>query len=117
MMSVGIIGYGNLGRGVECAVNKAPDMQLMAVFTRRDPGSVNILSENVEVASVDTVTDWVGKIDVMILCGGSATDLEAQTPHFAEYFNVVDSFDTHPKILQHYGDVNEAALEHNTCNS
>ena len=80
MIRVGIIGYGNLGRGVECAVNKAPDMQLMAVFTRRDPGSVNILSENVEVASVDTVTDWVGKIDVMILCGGSATDLEAQTP-------------------------------------
>ena len=114
MIRVGIIGYGNLGRGVECAVNKASDMQLMAVFTRRDPGSVNILSENVEVASVDTVTDWVGKIDVMVLCGGSATDLEAQTPHFAEYFNVVDSFDTHPKILQHYGDVNEAALEHNT---
>ncbi len=114
MIRVGIIGYGNLGRGVECAVNKASDMELAAVFTRRNPADVKILSENVPVVSADAAADWVGKIDVMVLCGGSATDLEAQTPHFAQYFNVVDSFDTHPKIMKHYSDVNSAALEHST---
>lgn len=96
---VGIYGYGNLGKGIECAVKAASDMELVAVFTRRDPATVKILTEGVAVVSVNDVESYKDKIDVMILCGGSATDLPVQTPALAKLFNVVDSFDTHAKIL------------------
>lgn len=112
-MKIGILGYGNLGRGVELAVKNNPDVELVAVFTRRNPDSVKIQTPNVPVVSVDDVASWVGKIDVMILCGGSATDLPVQTPKFAEMFNVVDSFDTHAKISEHFAKVNEAAKNSN----
>ena len=108
-MKIGIIGYGNLGRGVECAIKENPDTELVAVFTRRDPANVKIQTPNVPVVHVDNVKDWVGKIDVMILCGGSATDLPTQTPEYAKLFNVVDSFDTHAKIPQHFANVDAAA--------
>lgn len=108
-MKIGIIGYGNLGRGVECAIKENPDTQLVAVFTRRDPSKVKIQTPNVPVLNVAEVKDWVGKIDVMILCGGSATDLPTQTPEYAKMFNVVDSFDTHAKIPEHFANVDAAA--------
>ena len=108
-MRIGIIGYGNLGRGVECAIRQNPDMELVAVFTRRAPESVSILTEGALVCSVDEVEQWKDKIDVMILCGGSATDLPVQTPKFAEMFNVVDSFDTHARIPEHFENVDSAA--------
>lgn len=91
---VGIMGYGNLGRGVECALKQNPDMELTAVFTRRDPGSVKILTEGVNVYPAKDAKDLADQVDVLILCGGSATDLPEQTPEYAKYFNVVDSFDT-----------------------
>ena len=106
---IGILGYGNLGRGVECAIKQNPDMELVAVFTRRDPKTVSILTEGVDICHVDTVADWKDKIDVMILCGGSATDLPKQTPDMAKLFNVVDSFDTHAKIPEHFANVDAAA--------
>lgn len=108
---IGILGYGNLGRGVECAVKEATDMELVAVFTRRDPKDVTILTENVPVCNVKDVEDWKEKIDVMILCGGSATDLPVQTPQFASMFNVIDSFDTHARIPEHFDSVDAAAKE------
>ena len=108
-MRIGIIGYGNLGRGVECAIRQNSDMELVAVFTRRAPESVSILTEGALVCSVDDVEQWKDKIDVMILCGGSATDLPVQTPKFAEMFNVVDSFDTHARIPEHFENVDSAA--------
>lgn len=108
---VGILGYGNLGRGVECAVKQNDDMELAAVFTRRDPSGVTILTEGVPVCSVDDAADWKDKIDVLILCGGSATDLPKQTPEFAKLFNVIDSFDTHARIPEHFANVDEAAKE------
>ncbi len=108
---IGILGYGNLGRGVELAVAEAPDMELVAVFTRRDPSSLTIKSNNVPVVSVSEVSDWKDKIDVMILCGGSATDLPVQTPEYAKIFNVVDSFDTHARIPEHFANVDAAAKE------
>ena len=108
-MRIGIIGYGNLGRGVECAIRQNSDMELVAVFTRRAPESVSILTEGALVCSVDEVEQWKDKIDVMILCGGSATDLPVQTPKFAEMFNVVDSFDTHARIPEHFENVDSAA--------
>lgn len=100
-MKIGILGYGNLGRGVECAIKQNPDMELAAVFTRRAPETVSILTESVAVCSVDDIAQWKDKIDVMILCGGSATDLPVQTPEYAKMFNVVDSFDTHARIPEH----------------
>ena len=106
---IGISGYGNLGRGVECAVRQNPDMELKAVFTRRDPESVKILTEGAKVCHVDEVRNWVGELDVMILCGGSATDLPVQTPEYAGLFNVVDSFDTHARIPEHFANVDAAA--------
>lgn len=106
---VGIYGYGNLGRGIECAVNAAEDMELVAVFTRRDPSSLKIASKNVAVVNVKDVASYQGKIDVMILCGGSATDLPTQTPELAKFFNVIDSFDTHAKIPEHFNLVDEEA--------
>ena len=106
---IGILGYGNLGRGVECAIKQNPDMELVAVFTRRSPEKVQILSEGVAVCHVDDAENWKDSIDVMILCGGSATDLPVQTPKYASMFHVVDSFDTHAKIPEHFANVEEAA--------
>lgn len=106
---IGILGYGNLGRGVECAVKHNPDMELKAVFTRRAPESVKILTEGAKVYHVDEAVKRKDEIDVLILCGGSATDLPVQTPEYAQYFNVVDSFDTHAKIPGHFAAVDAAA--------
>ncbi len=106
---IGILGYGNLGRGVECAIKQSADMELAAVFTRRDPATVQILTEDVPVCRIADVQEWKDKIDVMILCGGSATDLPKQTPVYAEMFNVIDSFDTHARIPEHFEDVDAAA--------
>ena len=111
MIRIGIMGYGNLGNGVEIAVNQAPDMETVAVFTRRDPSTVKILTEGVPVVNVSEVSNWKDKIDVMILCGGSATDLPVQTPEFAKMFNVVDSFDNHAHIPEHFANVDAAAKE------
>ena len=108
---IGILGYGNLGRGVECAIKHNPDLELKAVFTRRDPASVKILTETAKVYHVDEAVKMKEDIDVMILCGGSATDLPVQTPEYAKYFNVVDSFDTHTKIPEHFAAVDKAAKE------
>lgn len=108
---IGILGYGNLGRGVECAIKHNPDLELKAVFTRRDPASVKILTETAKVYHVDEAVKMKEDIDIMILCGGSATDLPVQTPEYAKYFNVVDSFDTHAKIPEHFAAVDKAAKE------
>ena len=108
---IGILGYGNLGRGVECAIRQNPDMELAAVFTRRDPAAVHILTEGASVVNVEEAPAWQDKIDVMILCGGSATDLPEQTPAFAKMFNVIDSFDTHARIPEHFANVDAAASE------
>ena len=108
---IGIIGYGNLGRGVECAIKQNPDMELEAVFTRRAPENVQILTKTAKVCSVNDVEQWKDKIDVMIICGGSATDLPVQTPKFAQMFNVIDSFDTHARIPEHFANVDAAAKE------
>ena len=108
-IKIGILGYGNLGRGIECAIRQNPDMELAAVFTRRNPEQVSILTETAKVCSVSEVEQWKGKIDVLILCGGSATDLPVQTPEYAKYFNVVDSFDTHARIPEHFANVDAAA--------
>ncbi len=109
MIRIGILGYGNLGRGIECAIKQSSDMELAAVFTRRDPGTVKILTEGVKVCSVDDAEKMQEKIDVLILCGGSATDLPVQTPKFAKLYNVVDSFDTHANIPKHFEAVDAAA--------
>jgi len=106
---IGIFGYGNLGRGVECALRQNPDMELAAVFTRRDPASVKILTAGVPVLRAEQAEEMIGKIDVMILCGGSATDLPVQTPAMAQKFCVIDSFDTHAKIPEHFAAVDAAA--------
>ena len=106
---VGILGYGNLGRGVECAIRQNPDMELKAVFTRRAPETVKILTEGVPVYHVDEAEAKKDEIDVLILCGGSATDLPVQTPKYAQWFNVVDSYDTHAKIPEHFAAVDESA--------
>lgn len=108
---IGILGYGNLGRGVECAIRQNPDMELAAVFTRRNPEDVTILTESAAVCNVADAAEWKDKIDVMILCGGSATDLPVQTPEYASMFNVVDSFDTHAKIPEHFANVDAAAKQ------
>ncbi len=108
---IGILGYGNLGRGIECAVRQNPDMELKAVFTRRDPGSVKILTETAKVCHVNEAENWKEELDVLILCGGSATDLPIQTPKYARLFHVVDSFDTHARIPEHFANVDAAARE------
>lgn len=109
MIRIGILGYGNLGRGVECAVRQNEDMELAAVFTRRNPDTVKILTDSAVVANATDIESWKDKIDVLILCGGSATDLPVQTPQMAAMFNVVDSFDTHARIPEHFANVDEAA--------
>ncbi len=106
---IGIVGYGNLGRGVEAALTQNPDMELVGVFTRRDPSSVKITTENVNVYKLDEAPKYKDEIDVMILCGGSATDLPEQVPHFAQWFNTIDSFDTHANIPAFYDAVDAVA--------
>lgn len=106
---IGIYGYGNLGRGVEAAIKQNADMELVAVFSRRNPESVKINTDGVKVYPCDDVEKFTDKIDVLILCGGSATDLPVQTPKMAQLFNVIDSFDTHAKIPEHFDAVNESA--------
>ncbi len=108
---IGILGYGNLGRGVECAVKQNQDMELKAVFTRREPESVSVLTPGVQVCHVSRAADFRGELDVLILCGGSATDLPEQTPEYAGVFNVVDSFDTHARIPEHFARVDQAARQ------
>ena len=110
-MRIGILGYGNLGRGVEAAVRQNPDMELVAVFTRRNPDSVKIQTASAKVLSVDEIESWKDKIDVLILCGGSATDLPEQTPKYAKMFNCIDSFDTHANIPVHFENVDKSAKE------
>ena len=106
---VGIYGYGNLGRGVESAIRQNSDMTLAAVFTRRDPATLKIKTEGVPVLNIEKAKDMVNDIDVLILCGGSATDLPTQTPEMVGLFNIIDSFDTHAKIPNHYENVDTAA--------
>lgn len=107
---VGIMGYGNLGRGVECAIKQNEDMELVAVFTRRNPSELKILTSGAAVCAADEIESYKDKIDVLILCGGSATDLPVQTPKMAAMFNVIDSFDTHARIPEHFENVNKAAV-------
>lgn len=113
-MNVGIYGYGNLGRGVEDAIKRNADMKLCAVFTRRKPESLTIATEGVPVVSTADIMDWKDKLDVIIICGGSATDLPEMTPDLAKNFNVVDSFDNHSSIPEHFKRVDAAAKENNT---
>ncbi len=108
-IKIGIFGYGNLGRGVEAAIKQNPDMELVAVFSRRDPDTVKINTPEAKVLKVEEAEQYVNDIDVLILCGGSATDLPEQTPQMAELFNVIDSFDTHAKIPEHFVNVDNAA--------
>jgi len=110
-MKVAILGYGNLGRGVECAIKQNPDVELSCVFTRRDPSTVKILTEGVPVYSVNDVEAHKDEVDVLVICGGSATDLPKQTPEYAKYFNVIDSFDTHANIPTHFANVDKVAKE------
>ncbi len=112
MIRVGIIGYGNLGRGVERALKQTTDMELVGVFTRRSPETVT--TDNAKVYSMDRLTDFKKDLDVCILCGGSATDLPIQTPEFTHMFNTVDSFDTHAKIPEHFATVDNVAKENDT---
>ncbi len=106
---IGIYGYGNLGRGVEAAVRQNSDTELAAVFTRRNPASLKIATDGVDVVSADKIAEYKDKIDVLVICGGSATDLPKQTPMLAEMFNVIDSFDTHANIPVHFANVDAAA--------
>ncbi|MBR1423077.1 MAG: diaminopimelate dehydrogenase [Ruminococcus sp.] len=108
---IGIAGYGNLGKGVELAIRQNDDMELAAIFTRRDPSSVKPLTEGAKVYSIDSAKDMTDDIDVLIICGGSATDLPKQTPELAKLFNVIDSFDTHARIPEHFANVDKAAKE------
>ena len=111
MIRIGIVGYGNLARGVECAIRQNPDMQLQAVFTRRDPKNLKIMTPDVPVLSVDEAAGWKDKIDILVLCGGSAKDLPEMTPKFVRDFNVIDSFDNHGQIPKHFQNVDAVAKE------
>ena len=113
-MNIGIYGYGNLGRGVEDSIKRNPDMKLCAVFTRRSPESLTIATEGVPVVSTKDIMDWKDKIDVLIICGGSATDLPEMTPDLAKNFNVIDSFDNHSAIPEHFAKVDAVAKENGT---
>ncbi len=108
-MNIGIYGYGNLARGVEDSIKRNSDMVLSAVFTRRNPDSLKINTEGVPVVSADDILKWKDKLDVLVICGGSATDLPEMTPYLAEHFNVVDSYDNHSSIPAHFKKVDEAA--------
>ncbi len=108
---IGIAGYGNLGKGVELAIRQNDDMELVGVFTRRAPENVKLMTEGVSVYSIHDAKNMQDQIDVMILCGGSATDLPEQTPELAQYFNVIDSFDTHARIPEHFANVDKVCRE------
>ena len=108
-MRIGILGYGNLGRGVEAAIRQNSDMELVAVITRRPPETLKIATEGVAIYHIDDAVALKDKIDVLIICGGSATDLPVQTPEYVKYFNVIDSFDTHAKIPEHFANVDREA--------
>ena len=109
-MRLGIVGYGNLGKGVENAIQHNPDVELVAIFTRRNPQDLKVKS-NAKVVNVSEIENWKDKVDVLILCGGSATDLPVQTPKYVKLFNVIDSFDTHARIPEHFANVDKAAKE------
>ncbi len=109
-MRLGIVGYGNLGKGVENAIQHNPDVELVAIFTRRNPQDLKVKS-NAKVVNVSEIENWKDKVDVLILCGGSATDLPVQTPKYVKMFNVIDSFDTHARIPEHFANVDKAAKE------
>ena len=111
MIRIGLVGYGNLAKGAECAIRQNPDMTLVAVFTRRDPATVTIRTPDVPVLPLSEANNWKDKIDIMILCGGSATDLPEMTPAFARDFHVIDSFDNHAHIPAHFAKVDAAARE------
>ena len=111
MIRIGIVGYGNLAKGAECAIQQNEDMELTAVFTRRDPAVVSVLTPGVGVYSVEELPQWKGRLDVLLLCGGSARDLPQMTPALARDFNVVDSFDTHARIPEHFAAVDASAAE------
>ena len=113
-MKIGILGYGNLGRGVEAAIKKNEDMELVAVYTRRDPSTLTINTEGVAVKNTTDLDTGKEDIDVLIICGGSATDLPAMTPKYAAMYNVIDSFDTHARIPEHFANVDKAAKEAGT---
>ncbi len=110
-MKIAILGYGNLGRGVEAAIKQNSDMELFAVFTRRNPETVTIQTKTAKVLHIDNILEYKNDIDVLVICGGSATDLPVQTPEYVKYFNVVDSFDTHAKIPEHFENVDKNANE------
>ena len=110
---IGIVGYGNIGRGVEQAIKRNEDMELAAVFTRRDPASVKVATEGAKVVHMDDMLSMKGDVDVMVLCGGSATDLPVMGPEIAADFNTIDSFDTHAKIPEYFASVDKAAKEGN----
>ncbi|MCR5596404.1 MAG: diaminopimelate dehydrogenase [Lachnospiraceae bacterium] len=110
-MKAGILGYGNLGKGVEAAINRSADIELVAVYTRRDPASLKIATPSAAVKSADDLEGGKEDIDVLIICGGSATDLPEMTPKYAKWYNVVDSFDTHANIPLHFGNVDAASKE------
>ncbi len=110
-MKIAILGYGNLGRGVEAAIKQNPDTELFAVFTRRNPDTVKIQTKTARVLHIDNILDYKTEIDVLIICGGSATDLPVQTPEYVKYFNVIDSFDTHAKIPEHFENVDKNAAK------
>src|SRR5690625_3843344 len=111
-IKVGIIGYGNLGRGAEHSIRQQPDMELVAIFSRREPQDVEVFDKSVQVAHIDNIESYRDQIDVMILCGGSAHDLPEQTPEFSRMFNTVDSFDTHANIPEHFAKVDQVAQEY-----
>lgn len=113
MIKIGILGYGNLARGVEASIKQNPDTSLVAVFTRRDPATVKIATEGAVVDSTDNIESYKDKIDVLVICGGSATDLPEQTPKYAAMFNVIDSFDTHARIPEQFANVDGAASSSN----
>ena len=108
---IGIIGYGNLGKGVEISLQHQPDMELVAVFTRRDPSTIQTVGEKTTVLPIAEAERYQNEIDVMIMCGGSATDLPEQVPQFAKHFNTVDSFDTHAKIPEYFAAVDQVATK------
>lgn len=110
-MKIGILGYGNLGKGIESAIRQNDDMVLSCIITRRNPASIKPATDGVEVYSVEDIEKLKDKIDVLVLCGGSATDLPEQTPEYAKYFNVIDSFDTHARIPEHFAKVDKSSKE------
>jgi len=113
VIKVGLYGYGNIAKGVECAIMQNDDMCLTSVFTRRPPEAVKVMTDGVKVYHTDDILNHKDEIDVLVMCGGSATDLPEQTPKMAEYFNVVDSFDTHKRIPEHFSNVDEKAKKGN----